>query len=428
MACLSPVQSDTWWHLRCGEEMLRNHRLLFVDTFSSTVYGQFFWNHSWLSQIIFYGVYRAGGLPLLTAFCAALITTAWLLIWSLMRGPFADRLLLAGLALSTATWTWSVRPQVFSLFLTTLVLWLLTRDRWTWLVPLFVLWANLHAGFMFGLALLCASVLQALVSERGAIWRRSVWTLLCFSATLLTPLGVRNWTEVVASMQRSQVNDITEWLPTSLAAEHLAFWGMAGTVLVLAVVNWRRLESSGDRFLAIAAVLAIPLAAKSMRNVPGFAMIFAPATSRLLLWKDRQPPTRVSPWLVATAGVCSLAVVSAAWSVPWERMGWQPMSPAAADAIARCRPALFNSYSGGGAIIWFVPSQPVFVDSRQDPFPVELVQAGKRADFYGDYQPLFDERQVNCAAISPRSPLVARLLKDGWHARYSDSQWTVLER
>ena len=51
-----------------------------------------------VSQIIFYAVYRAGGLPLLTAFCAALITTAWLLIWSLMRGPFADRLLLAGLA------------------------------------------------------------------------------------------------------------------------------------------------------------------------------------------------------------------------------------------------------------------------------------------------------------------------------------------
>ena len=78
MACLSPVQSDSWWHLRYGEEMFRSHRLLFVDTFSSTMFGQFFWNHSWLSQIIFYAVYRAGGL-LLTAL-AALITTAWLLI------------------------------------------------------------------------------------------------------------------------------------------------------------------------------------------------------------------------------------------------------------------------------------------------------------------------------------------------------------
>jgi len=48
LACAMPVHNDTWWHLRGGLETL-NGRSPFVDHFSWTVAGGFFWNHSWLS-------------------------------------------------------------------------------------------------------------------------------------------------------------------------------------------------------------------------------------------------------------------------------------------------------------------------------------------------------------------------------------------
>src|SRR3954454_1769773 len=99
LACLSPVQNDTWWHLRSGQEMFRTHQLLFTDRFSFTARGEFFWNHSWFSQLLFYALFRIGGLGLLTAACAAAIVAAWLVTWSMMRGAFADRLLLIGGAL-----------------------------------------------------------------------------------------------------------------------------------------------------------------------------------------------------------------------------------------------------------------------------------------------------------------------------------------
>src|SRR4051812_28747198 len=82
LACLSPVQNDTWWHLRSGQLMFRSHTLLFTDEFSFTARGQFFWNHSWLSQLLFYPLFRIGGLGLLTAACAALIVAAWAVTWS----------------------------------------------------------------------------------------------------------------------------------------------------------------------------------------------------------------------------------------------------------------------------------------------------------------------------------------------------------
>src|SRR5207244_2048047 len=104
-----------------------------------------------------------------------------------------------------------------------------------------------------------------------------------------------------------------------------------------------------------------------------------------------------------------------------------PISAAAAEAVESCKGPLFNTYTGGGPIIWFAPSQPVFVDSCQDPFPVELTQAAARIEHTGEYQAVFDRWQIQCAAVPPESPLVARLSDAGWIRTFQDGQWVVLQ-
>ena len=59
-ACLMPAQSDTWWHLRTGEEIWRSGRILLHDTFTHTVSGRPWPDHEWLTQVLFYAVYAAG--------------------------------------------------------------------------------------------------------------------------------------------------------------------------------------------------------------------------------------------------------------------------------------------------------------------------------------------------------------------------------
>src|SRR5712692_3527891 len=65
-ACLMPAQSDTWWHLRAGEEIWRTGSVPMRDSFSHTVNAGYWPDHEWLTQALFYGLYRLGGLRLLT--------------------------------------------------------------------------------------------------------------------------------------------------------------------------------------------------------------------------------------------------------------------------------------------------------------------------------------------------------------------------
>jgi hypothetical protein len=131
---------------------------------------------------------------------------------------------------------------------------------------------------------------------------------------------------------------------------------------------------------------------------------------------------------VAAVAVTATLLVAAAWRGPWQRLQWTPMSPEAAEAIASCEGPLYNLYGGGGPIIWFVPTQKVFLDSRQDQFPDALVNEATAVENGGDPRTLFARHNFRCAALPPSSPTVARLDVEGWRRLYEDSDWVVLAR
>ena len=92
-----------------------------------------------------------------------------------------------------------------------------------------------------------------------------------------------------------------------------------------------------------------------------------------------------------------------------------------------CEGPLYNSYDDGGFLIWFLPERPVFLDSRQDPYPVDLIRQDIRAQLQADYADTFREHGVRCAFVRSGVPLDARLEADGWLQRYRDPVWTVWE-
>jgi hypothetical protein len=355
--------------------------------------------------------------------------------WRLMRGDTVTNVVLFTIALSTATTIWSLRPQVFSIALLPLLTMLAMADRWRLLVPLVALWANLHAGVAMGIAVLSGSVLAALVTDRDRLVQRLVGTVLAVAATLLNPVGFTAWLEMGRSMARSRANQIEEWMMPS-AGEHLIFWMVGAAFVWQLATGWRRLRSPGDRVLAMAALVALPVAGGAVRSVPAFMMLMAPALSRLLSQPDesqRRPLARGGGSVVVTtavgaAVVTAVLIVATAWTHRWSRLGWDPVSPSAARAISSCAEPLYNPYEAGGSIIWFAPAQPVFVDSRQDQYPTSLVQEGTRVEATGDYHRLFDRYRFNCAAVRPESPVARSLELDGWVVAFADRQWVVLNR
>ena len=192
-ACFARVQSDTYWHLASGRAMTLSGRVMLTDEFSHTIYGAPWANYEWLSQVVFYRVYSAGGMPLLTALCALLLFGSCVLTWKLIRGSIEDRVLLLALVLPLLAPGWSLRPQAFSMFLVVAVIHLVLRDRFWVLPPLFCLWANLHGAVALGLVVLLADLVTSVVSRRK--WQRSAaFGLLSFGATSSDP----SWTLLVA--------------------------------------------------------------------------------------------------------------------------------------------------------------------------------------------------------------------------------------
>ena len=129
---LRPVADpDFWWHLRSGQWIVETGAIPHTDPFSHTNLGKPWIAHEWLSEVIIYGLYRLGGLPLLIFTFGTVITIAFGLVY--LRSPgkpyIAGFALLLG-ALATAP-TWGVRPQMFSLLLGSLFLYLLDRFQET---------------------------------------------------------------------------------------------------------------------------------------------------------------------------------------------------------------------------------------------------------------------------------------------------------
>jgi hypothetical protein len=438
-ACLIPAQSDTWWQLRAGEEMWRSGRVMLHDEFTHTVAGQRWPNHEWLSQTIFYAAYVAGGLPLLTLLCASAVTLAWWIVSRLTPGTMMVRVALVGAGAVLSSPAWCLRPQVLTLTMCALTLAILVRRRHVWwLPPLFLLWANLHGAVALGGVLVLAAWMALAIHDRRALPKFTLVGFLCLVATATTPLGLSLWLEVPHSLQRLQDYGVIEWRSPSLAnPADLPFWSIAAAVAALTIVHRRALlHSLHASTLVLSTAVLFVLATRSLRNVAPFVICAIPTLGVLISHSMAPRPARpesarklrLNAMTFSVAAAAAVLFVAVAWSRPLPRLGWQPLSTTAIAAIDSCPGRLYNRYDEGGYLIWFMRHRKVFMDSRQDPFPRELVLGHIGVERTGDYRDMFRQFDIGCALSAAGSPLANALERDGWLPVPAGGSWRVYRR
>jgi hypothetical protein len=438
-ACLMPAQSDTWWQLRSGMEIWRTGSVDLHDHFSHTVFGGYWPNHEWLSQLIFFAVHRVGGMPLLTTACAATIVAAWAIVWRLSTGVVMQRVIVLGLAVLGSSHGWTLRPQVFTLLLCAATAYLLVRRRDVLLPPLFLLWANLHGGVVLGFVILAGALADRTLNDRRNAWRLVAVTAACAAATILTPLGLSFWSEIPASLARLREYQILEWRPPRVADPlFLPFWLIAAAIVPLAFRRqlWRR-QAGRSHTLEWSALALLPLALSSARNIPPFLLIAFPAVTAMWLAEFPAQTTKpatarekpaVNAAVFAVTAALALMTIAYSWTAQIPRLGWHPLEKQVMAAIDSCPERLYNRYDDGGYLIWFMPQRKVFMDSRQDPFPKELVRAHIEAETSGEYGALFNQFEIQCAFVPADSLVAQRLRTAGWVDRYHGPTWSVLAR
>jgi hypothetical protein len=177
--------ADIGWHIRTGEQILATQSLPRTDPFSMTMQGQPWLAWEWLYDVLLGILYRACGLNGVVWLCAFLVASIFtLLLWQLLqRGcGLLLAILLMLLAEAAAAIHLYARPHIASWLFS--LLWFVVLDRWQgwepgqpgslprwipWFFPISILlWVNLHAGWLFGIALLGIYAFAALVDSLRA--------------------------------------------------------------------------------------------------------------------------------------------------------------------------------------------------------------------------------------------------------------------
>ena len=435
-ACVMPLQSDFWWHLRAGQEMWSRHVLALSDEFSFTARGNYWPNHEWLSEIALFLAYRAAGLPGVTLLAAGCVTAATALSWRLTPGPATSKLLIMAAAIPSLVFVWTVRPHVFTLALLMTCMSLVLRSRY-WALPcVFAIWANLHGGVALGLVALGAATLAELwAGDRKRARQLLAITVICFAATLMTPLGLDLWKTIPESIQKSMANGIQEWRPPLLLGwRDLSFWVFAVATLTAVAFRWRRMTTREQAIPVFVALALLPLALRYSRNITPFMLVAVPALGSLVLADvrleraGRREHYAFNRALIAACVLACIGGVLSAWSSRAPRMHWQPVSTQIVASVRACPGRLYNRFDDGGYLIWFAPDIPVFVDNRQDPYALPFLQDHLQHEQSGDYASVFERYSLTCAFLPPSSPTAKNLQAAGWTIAAADSNWLVLQK
>jgi hypothetical protein len=190
--------ADSWLTLAAGREVVE-HGLPTVDEITVLGLGRDWTDQQWGAQLLAYASHALGGYGLLAVVAALFAVGAFAIAAAGARalgaGPRAVVLLFFPV-LMAAPWTFTIRAQVFALPLYTALVWLLASEarnptrRVYLVVPLLVVWANLHGSA--ALAAMLTMLLGAieLVRSRGGSGLRSVLLLVLPPLALLaTPYG-----------------------------------------------------------------------------------------------------------------------------------------------------------------------------------------------------------------------------------------------
>ena len=464
---------DFWWHLKAGEIIVTSGSIPRTDLFSFTAAGKPFVLQSWLAEVLFYGGYRLGGLPLLVALNTALLVAALVPVYLLCPEAAAGRPRRGVLAATLAAWSLvavcNVRPQVFSFVLFAVFYWVLTGYRyrqrdclWT-LPPLMALCFTSEPSDQRPLFLGCEAVRRLVYGPQpGMLSLRELGKLglilvLTTLATLVNPETYRLYTSVWAVLQNpGSQSSVVEWQapPINQVEGVLLFHGpFFLTVLVLLYSRYRLELTELVLFVGFAV-----FAAAARRNGIWFALVIAPIVARALaaldglgilqgvrrfrsiealagrLRRQQEVPAALRYGLNALIAslMLALTVISSPWVYPHldsEALGtslWDSQTPVGAmDYLQQqgVQGNIFHPQNYGDYLIWRLwPQQRSFIDGRVHLFDQSVVQ---------DYLQLFEDAhwQERLARYDIRYLLLnksqenSHQMIDGAHA---SPEWRVL--
>ncbi len=441
------TDADIWWHLRVGQWVIQHDAVPQTDPFAAS--HKPWVAYSWLFEVLVWGLYQAFGLAGILVYRAVFTLIIIAALYHLVRRyqpHFLMAAALTGVGTITLALLTSERPWLFtilfSIFTVGAVLdFRLGRTSWQrWLLPAaYVLWANTHIQFVYGvliLGLACAApvldyflrrVLPAPEAEPATAlflgsrgwWQLVAITAACALATLVNPYTYRIYGVVweyatqpgpftyIEELKPLRFRDVPDWTLLALAASAIFTLG-----------RQRRPDMFGALFVAVSAVIAFRSGRDMWMLTLASLAVVAP-TWRLATNGTIQPP---QGWraVLPLGGVLAIAAVIVFWVRGYSEQGLRqyvaakfPAEAAAMIARKGYPGPLFNDLNWGGFLIWSLPELPVLVDGRTNLHGDEhILQVQGTFNGYIGWQDNADLDAANVVLANIQTILAANLLKD----------------
>jgi hypothetical protein len=430
---------DYWWHLRTGQLIAETGAVPFADPYSYSASGAPWIDIHWLFQL---GLYATQFLTGHTGVVVAKAVMASLIVALLATiGWRRDRSAITALGLSlmllVAGDRFMPRPELPSFVLLAGVLALLDRyerrpDNWIYaLVPLQLLWANMHGLFAVGLAVIAiyvaAELLRAVLASGTSFWtprlrRISTAAIAALAACAINPNGfdgleypLQQLGMIGSPEQRGALSLANRELSPLLSGSSDPWvLGLVAASAVLSfaamLLNWRHVSRAHPLLWLSFGYLCL----SANRNGALLAIVFAPIFVRNLNeFLDRHPPRprllqAVTVMIAVTIGALTVDVARGSFfartgSTREPGLGiseaFYPMG--AVDWIKRERPPgrIYHHMGDGGYLIWSLyPDYRVMVDGRLEVYGVELFQELK-AEHPSDFERLDAQYQFGVVLL-----------------------------
>jgi hypothetical protein len=446
------VDPDLWHEMALAREFVQSGRMPLDDRFAytPTVFPSV--HHEWGTGAVLFAIAAVAGSGGLMALKYALTAgVAGLCLGQAHRrgAPWELVALLAPVAITAGSIGFTtIRAQVFTLLLLVVLLALLDADRAgrrTWILlwlPLYVLWLNLHAGFVVGAGVVVLHTIEQML-RRQRVWHLVGVCAAMAALVVVNPYGWLYYPYLAHGLLLARPL-ITEWAPL-WTAERTMFGAYLVSVLLAAyaVARPRGWQLPGVLIVAATAWLAL----RHTRHVSLYMVVwlsFVPAwlattpvgQSIVDFWHRRQRFV-----IAACALVAGITLARATWAEPWrlvvpatqadEALG-RPVYPAGAVAYLRqigFRGNVMTPFVPGGYVLWNLhPWVKVSLDGRYE----VAYQPGileRHVDFY-DAQPGWQETLTawpTDLVLVPVSSKVFEPLSEqpGWMRVYHDDTYAL---
>jgi tetratricopeptide (TPR) repeat protein len=388
---------DIWWHLKTGEWILENGKIPHADPFTFTTPDAPWTPHSWLSDVAFETVFRISGFDGLIIFKALIVGAAFFIIFRLMIRQGVNLLLavtIIMLAVFISQFRFLLRPHVFMFLLSAAFFWILSVGekqrnlKLLWLLPLMLLWVNLHGSFFFGLVLVgCFLAEKMMVSTYERIRKiddATKWPffltlliVLLFGCILLNPFGLDLLRWVVTVLTRINVTRIIEVEEHAALSwgDHNLFWCLMFATALSFPLAFRKarlfhlllfaatsfLAIQGVRFVTLAALLQAPILGYNLHVVLNKVSLKKYRPTRRFQATVAIPLTIIGGALLFQHSFSENKVNRFGLGVSDSRF-----PGAAVDFLRQLNAAgnIYNSFPIGGYLLWELPERKIFLDGR----------------------------------------------------------------